>query len=216
MPLILPTAEAGSRTRGELVAAVRDYGFDHLAQIRLELVVDEAVSELHNEGDWPYKEQERTGALPLVIPDLSSIDRCSLAGTTTNLEVVDRAELQDQYGDLTAPATVAPFTVYVDQGKILRSFPASERAVWARYLSTAAWESGQSVALSDADKPLLPVRYQGIIVLLAASLCYGEDSSEEAARLRELATTRIEQMRWQLLSVNRDAPRTQRTGYNAF
>lgn len=214
MPLILGT-QTGGKTRGELVAQVREYGFNHLSDARLDFVVDQAVSEIDGEGDWPYKEGVRTGSLPLVLEDLGALRRVVPATGKDPIPVYDKRELEDTYGDLTLSYGI-PICVYVDAGQIVRSYPLSLLAVSCDYLSTTSWQSGGMVAASDDDRPLMTTRYQDAIVLLAASYCYGEDSQAEADSRRSEAMTRVEQMRWQLLSVNRDQPRVVREGFNNF
>jgi hypothetical protein len=214
MPVILGT-QTGGRQRSQLVDQVREYGFNHLSDERLQFVVDQAVSEIDGESDWPYKEGVRTGSLPLVLEDLGALRRVVLSSGMGTLPVFEKRELEDDYGDLyTLSGT--PQCAYVDGGQIVRSYPLSTVAVSCDYLSTTSWQSGGALAASDDDRPLMPARYQDAIVLMAASYCYGEDSQAESEQLHTRAMTRVEQMRWQLLSVNRDQPRVVREGFNSF
>lgn len=214
MPVILGT-QTGGKTRSELVAEVREYGFDHLSDPRMEFVVNQAVSEIDGESDWPYKEGVRTGSLPLVLEDLGALRRVVLVPGPGRLDVYEKRALEDEFGSLDE-SWGTPHCAYVDGGQIVRSFPLSAITVSCDYLSTTSWQSGGMLAASDDDRPLMPARYQDAIVLLAAHYCYGEDSQVEADMRRAEAMTRVEQMRWQLLSVNRDQPRVVREGFNNF
>lgn len=215
MPLVLPNPPGG-KTRAELRAIVESHGFNHYDPLRINLLIDQAASEVHNEADWPYKEGEQVGALPLLVEDLSQLRRVALYGRTVSLPVHDADSLSDQYGDLLADNGGQALAAWVHQGRIVRSYPPSRETVSVHYMSTSCWSSGGEVAADDDDVPLVPARFQDVIVFIAVAGCYGEDNQAESSGYMARAERRFEQMRFQLLSVNRDQPRSVRTGFNNY
>jgi hypothetical protein len=214
MPLIVETISGGN-TLADFRSLVQGYGFNHFSDARLDELVTDAVSELHNEGDWPYKEGEESGALPLTIDGLSQVEYVRYNGVPYG--VVERRWLEERVPDLSVSG--APLYFWIDAGQILRSYPVSAVEVTVRYFSTHCWETAgvtSEAPSGDTSECLIPVRFQGLVTLLAVGNAYLEDEQEDAVGFLTRYEKRLEQMRYQLLSVNRDAPREVRTGFNTY
>src|SRR5690242_16353463 len=97
-------------------------GFDTLSDTRLGYFFNQGRAELDNMYTWPYRLASASGASPLTVTDLGSIEEVadsSRAGSPA-LQYADRRALKDAYGDLTI--TGAPAFFYVDNG-VVRTFP---------------------------------------------------------------------------------------------
>lgn len=145
-----------SDLRTELAAR----GFDELTPARLGLFINQGRAELDNLYKWPYRLTTESGASPLTITDLGSIEE--VADSSQNgsppLDYADRRSLRDTYGDITT--TGSPGFFYIDNG-VVRTYPVGGTLNVRYYKRTP-----QLVA--DADVPLAPVDYHLLIVDLAA------------------------------------------------
>lgn len=155
---------------GELRAEVKARGFDPVEDARIDRWLNLAVTEILETADWPFLHDEATGAAPLTIADLRSVESVEDTVNAVKLIPADRRDLSDRYPDLTASGSpvfyflTAPDTVDVyPRGGSLR----------VRYWSFPA-------DLAGTDEPVIPARYQYAIVDYAVARAYA-DSDEFAA-----------------------------------
>lgn len=134
-----------------------DRGFDELSDTRLGYFINQGRAELDNAALWPYRLTSASGASPLTVADLGTIEEVAnsaLTGSPT-LDYADRRSLRDSYGDLTL--TGAPAFFYVDNG-VVRTYPVGGTLA-VRYYKRTPDLTGTQVPLAPADYHLLYVDF---------------------------------------------------------
>jgi hypothetical protein len=137
-----------------------DRGFDELSDTRLGQFINQGRAELDNLYSWPYRLTSASGASPLTINDLGTIEEVANSAVSGSppLDYADRRTLRDYYGDITITGT--PSFFYIDNG-VVRTYPVGGTLAVRYYkrppLLTAA-----------GDTPLAPVDYHLLYVDFAA------------------------------------------------
>lgn len=176
-------------------------GFDYLDSTRQGYYLNRAYRDIVTTEDWPFMESTATGAAPLVISDLSSVESVIDTTQQIKLEPRDRRNLTDDYStDLSTAGT--PAFYYLTQGSVVNLYPTSSDNLAVRYYKVATDLS------SGSDVPLVPgSSNQLAIVDGACGYAYADSdnfsASQQAFALRDSI---VEQMRETYLNWNRDKP----------
>lgn len=134
-------------------------GFDYLSDTRRGYFINAARHELDMLELWPYRLAEATGAAPLTISDLGTIqDVIDTGNGSYPLAAIEFGELRQAYNDLSVTGT--PSYYYVDNG-VLRTFMVGG-TLSVRYYKRPADLSGST------DMPLSPTAYHMLIVDMAS------------------------------------------------
>lgn len=148
--------------------------------IRTKRWVNEAMHEINDLADWPYLETDVSGTAPLTVADLRRV--IAVADTTDAtlpLRFAPREWIVQTYGSVSALTTLPRF-YFVDKGNIVTIFPAKVTTTIAvRYIKNAADLS------ADSDVPLMPTRYQELIVQGACRRAYEDAEDWQAAQTAE-------------------------------
>jgi hypothetical protein len=137
-----------------------DRGFDELSSARLGSFINQGRAELDNLYCWPYRLTSASGASPLTITDLGTIEEVADTAQSGSppLDYADRRSLRDSYGDITR--TGSPSFFFIDNG-VVRTYPVGGTLAVRYYKRTP-------LLVADADTPLAPVDYHLLYVDFAA------------------------------------------------
>jgi hypothetical protein len=159
-------------------------GFDYLGQdaaglTRLKRFINEAyLEDIAADEPWDFLVTSTSSTAPLTVSDVDTI--ISVRNTTSDqqLTIADLGWLEDQHGDLTEAGT--PEFAYFSGESTLSVFPAdTSSTIQVRYFKVPTELS------SDSDEPLIPSRWQGLIIDAAAIRAYVDSDNFEAAQWLE-------------------------------
>jgi hypothetical protein len=196
----------------ELVSEVTNRGFDDLKdggaqETRVKRWVNQAYHELLDDSAWPFLEATQEGTAPLTISELGHVLSFTDKTDEAPLRYIDRRTVLKMDPAL---SIVGIAEVWYREGESsLKVWPANTTATYVvRYLKTGADLSAAS------DTPLVPTRFQDLIVDGAVVRAYkNRDNFEAAQAVRKEWERGLAQMRHALLKVNYDANvMIQRTG----
>lgn len=182
-----------------LQTEVAGWGFDYLSTTRVNYFLNRAYQELCEEEDWSFLEATTSGAAPLAISDLRTIE--SVTDTTQRIKLwpLDRRHILDSDYSLTSAG--APTYYYVTGGNTVAVYPFTANSLSVRY-----WKVPTALS-SGADTPVLPARFHHAIVTGALVYAYlDSDNAEMASVQREEFELAKQRMRDSLLSPQHDAP----------
>jgi hypothetical protein len=144
-------------TFATLQTELSDRGFSRLSATRLGYFINQARADLDGYRLWPYRLTTASGAAPLTIADLGTIEEVvDTANNSNPLHYMSRRNLLDYYGTITTTGT--PQFFYIDNG-IVRTFPIGG-TLSVRYYKNAPDLTGTQV-------PLAPFEFHFLIVDLA-------------------------------------------------
>lgn len=182
----------------ELITEVKARGFDYASDTRVGRWVNLAISEIVEQQDWPFLQNETTGAAPLTISDLRTIESVEDTTNGVKLEPRDRRELSDTYIDLDEPGH--PLYYFLTDDTTIDTYPRSG-VLRVRY-----WVSPAD--LSGTQTPVIPARYHYGIVDFAVARGYADNDEPERAQAARLEGERvIAMMTNSLLHGQHDRPR---------
>lgn len=140
-------------------------------------LLNEAMHQLNDEqgGMWPFLEATATGAAPLTIADLGSLE--SVWDSTNGRWLVPSDRRVLARGNSDGPLTIAgaPSSFYVSNG-VVRVYPVQAVSLSVRY-----WKVATDLS-AGGDTPLMPSRYHGAIVDLAVAAAHRLNNDEGAAQ----------------------------------
>lgn len=156
---------------GELYAELEARGFSHLLLARRKQIVNDAVAELDESQPWPYREKSATGASPLAISDLGTIEMVlNTSQSDVPLTPATYQWLVEMFGDLTTAGTpVYWYSGWPSGDPVVATFPVSSNDV----LGVQYWRTSPTLS-ADADTPLAPSRFHSIILLIAQRMAESE------------------------------------------
>lgn len=138
----------------------------------------EAYHDINERADWPFLEASSTGAAPLTVADLRKVIDVTNSSNDSNLTLITRGTLGDAFPDLPSSGTPEYYWIDTSTGTTrIQVYPTSTSASL-----TVVYYKIPADLSANGDVPVIPTRYQGAIVELAASKGYrSKDNLEQAA-----------------------------------
>jgi hypothetical protein len=166
-------------------------GFDYLSDLRLGYFVNAGRHELDMMEQWPYRLATASGAAPLTVTDLGTIEEVrDTDNAAATLEWIERRSVGANSTDLTQTGT--PSWFYLDNG-VIRTYPVGG-TLEVRYYLRPPDLSGST------DLPLAPSQYHLLIVDIAARWAYKDSDNFQAAQaLTPEIDRQVQAMRLDLL-----------------
>lgn len=189
-------------TFAEMKTEMADRGFHHISAARVGDWLNDAYAELCEAQDWPFVEATTTGTAPLTVTYLRQILYVLDTTNDSVLTGTDQRTVQDIDPDLRA--TGNPERFYLTGSTTVAVWPPNTSAsLSVRYLRFPAELS------ADADEPIVPSRFQTLIVDGAVIRAYRNgDDHERANALRAQWDDAVARMASSLLSRDRHGPAT--------
>lgn len=201
------------QTLEELMKEVYAQGFDDFegvaeAETRLKKWINIAYQEVCLFKDWPFLESEYEGTLPTSITNLGKVLDVISVNNRYNLRPADRRELIRWDPVLEGTGNIAERWFKEGNGTIV-VYPKSTSETFRVRFTVVPTELSAS-----SDKPIVPTRFQYLIVDGAIMRAYRtRDAYSAASLVQERWNTGVEQMTKQLTNVNHDMSlKVMRTG----
>lgn len=177
-------------TFSDLRNELSDRGFAYLSSTRLNRYINQSYLEICNYAPWPFLEVSLARTHAQTITDLGSV--LSVYNATSKIELtgVDRDWIkQNVSNDLTTTGT-ATYWYLTGASPTFNVFPVdSTTSFTVYYLEVPDELSG------DSDEPVVPDRFQDLIIDRAAIKAYKDsDNFDTAAALRAEYQQDLEQM----------------------
>jgi hypothetical protein len=191
-------------TFAELKAEFAERGFNHFSSARQGRFINAAYLRLVTLECWPFRESSATGTSPLAISDLGVIEAVINTDTNTLLEPAQWVDLVQSYGDLSTTGTSIAYYVAQPGGaaREVVTYPAGG-SIGVQY-----WRVPSEMS-ADADVPIVPAEYQGLIVDMAVARAYPDsDEAQSAVALEADIQRQLLEMRNDLLTLQRQAADT--------
>lgn len=197
-------------TRADLRGELHSHGHQYLQSEpgRANDFIQRAVEELVGEHDFPFRERSE-----LVIPGepvtgLGRIEQVTREDGYV-LEPARRSDIQEWHG--MNPETGAEARYYYQWGQdTIYTYPATEDTLAVHHFSLICWVGADDTrkveADDDLDKPIVPVAYRDVILLLARIYAKEDVDSEQADVLRGRYEERLDDMRSTLIHRQVDEP----------
>lgn len=177
---------------GSLRSEFQSRGYDHIESTRANRWINQSYLELCEEAAWPFLETSSTGTAPLTVSDVRTV--LSVTDTTQGivLDAADRRDIVAQ--DPQVDDTGTPYYFYLD-GNVVRVYPANTTdTIVVRYLEVPDEMD------DDADEPVVPARFQDLIVDGAVYRALKDnDEWEGAGAMRTFWEAGVARMRRSLL-----------------
>jgi hypothetical protein len=162
-----------------LTQAVRDRV--DIDPARARRAVNFARADLDDLHLWPYRAATITGAAPLTVPDLGTVESIvDVTNGSNPLRLADRRDLEDAFSDLTTSGT--PQYAYIDNG-VIRTYPVGGS------LSVRYYKVTTDLTL-PADTPAAPSRFHRLIVDLAVERSLRDVGNLDGAEALRVAIER--------------------------
>lgn len=168
---------------GELQTEFYSRGFDYMedstaSQTRAKRWLNQAYLELCEMYDWPFLEASTTGTSNITISDLGKVLSVIDSTNYTVVPYLDRREVLRISTDLTTTGVASVW--YLEGSTTLKTYPVSTSTLTIRYISVPTELS------SSSDSPVVPARFQDLIVDGAVIKAYKDnDDAQAAAALRQ-------------------------------
>lgn len=181
-----------------LQAEVYARGFDYLNDggagvTRVKRWINEAMHQINDLERWCYLQASTSGAAPVTINDLGAIESVVDVANFNPLTFMDRRDVTEYYADLTQTGNAQWY--FVTGGNTVNVWPVSTATLTVRYYKTQADMS------ANGDVPLMPDRFRGAIVDLAAARALRDVSNfDEAQAAEQAGLATVQRMRdWNVL-----------------
>lgn len=140
-------------------------------EARVKRWVNDAMHQVNGQCAWPFLEAVATGAAPLTITDLGSIE--SVVDSDRGVQLVQRSRAELTGSDPAGSATGQPFWYVVTGGDTITSWPSSAANLLVRYRRVAP------DLVADTDVPAMPDRFRSCLVELAVAAMLRDDQSPD-------------------------------------
>lgn len=150
-------------------------GFDYESSSRLTGWINRAYNDLCEEEDWPFLEATTSGTAPVSVSTLRTIESVIDTTTMTKLTPIDRRNITDFNYDLAT--TGSPTYYYTTGTTTVAVYPANTTDT----ISIRYWKFPTELSL-DADEPLVPARFQQVIIDGACFYAYMDSPNVPAAQ----------------------------------
>lgn len=185
----------------ELVAEVKARGFEYENEARIKRWVNAAYREVVDFKPWPFLTATKEGTAPLEVADFGHAAAVVDVTADAVLRYADFNRIV--LGDPDLSDTGSPVYWFTTDGSTIQVHPANtDHTIKVTYVKVAA------ELKEDADEPLLPTAYQGIIVDGAVAKAYKPSDNFEAMQfVRQEFDRGLKQMVHALLRPNYDSHR---------
>lgn len=119
--------------------------------------LNDAMHDIDEMYDWPYLLATASGAAPLTVADLRSVERVLDTTNDRPLGQIARGEAADEDGDLTTTGT-SPLSFYVSGVTTVAVYPTATVQIQVLY-----WKISPDLS-AGSDAPLMPDRFRMAIV----------------------------------------------------
>ena len=159
---------------------------------RQDAYINRAYYEICEDADWPFLEATTSGAAPLAVSDLRTIETVIDSTTKTRLSPLDRRHILET--DYQLSTTGSPTHYYLTSGTTVAVYPANTTdTIAVRY-----WKV--PTILTTGTTPVIPTRFHNLIVDRAVALAYLDaDNAEMYAVYMDLFGEGLAKMRESLL-----------------
>ncbi len=172
-------------------------GFDYLSASRMNIMLNDALTDLEDRYLWPWMKKTVTGAAPIAVSDLKYV-RAVYDSAGNEVFGVDDDD------DIWMDQTGTPTNWWIDDTggtTTLRAYPVGSATWTVRYIATDA------VLSADGDTPNLPARYHGVWIDLAVIRAYKDsDNFAAAGALGQQVDVRVQRMIEEAETRNRQNP----------
>lgn len=135
---------------------------DDRTAVRVRRWLNDAMHEVDQEARWEYLFASSTGAAPLTIADLDTVESVVDVGNLNPLVEMDRDALADGFADLTTTGTASYW--YRTAPTVIAVYPVSTVTLTVRY-----FKFGPDMS-AGTDVPLIPDRFRQIVVERACAM----------------------------------------------
>lgn len=189
----------------DLRAEMQARGFDYLSTARCNTYLNVAVQEICELEDWPFLLATTTGAAPLTIADLRTVQTVVDVPTNRKLRPSNLGQITDTYP---APTTTgSPVFYYFTSQNTISVFPVNT----AEQIKVTYWKTPADM-VADTDVPVIPARYQYAIVDYACGRAFADASDfNEAQAARAEGDRLVQMMQANLVDPQHDSPELIRT-----
>ena len=162
--------------------------------------LNDAMHEIDSRADWPYLNTTTTGAPPLTIVDLNTVESVTDISQLRTLQPCDRRDLREWYADLTITGT--PWGWYLTGGNVINVFPANTGTTL-----TVDYYRDAPDLVNAGDTPLMPDQYRMAIVEYALVKAHLDAENETSAQTcRQAGDLLVAQMQVNLLDFQHQSP----------
>lgn len=189
-------------TFAELQDEFKDRGYHYVDPARYKRWLNQAYLELCESDDWPFLETETSSTAPLTISDLRQVLYVYDSTNDNALTGRDQRTMHERDPDLTA--TGNPENWYLEGTDTLNVWPPNtDVTIQVRYLEVPDEMS------DDSDEPVVPSRFQNLIVDGAVIRALRNSEEYERAQiLRNDWDLGVMRMAASLMDRNRQNPDT--------
>lgn len=166
------------------------YNTDSAGQTRAKRFINEAyLEDISANEPWDFLRASTSGTAPLTISDLDTFISVRDESNDNPLQLAEVGSLEDMGLDVTETGT--PWAYYLSSETQVSVYPANtSNTIAVRYYKVPTELS------ADADTPLIPSRWHGLVVDAAAVRAYVDrDNFEAAAFVEQRFLRRLERMR---------------------
>jgi hypothetical protein len=171
----------------ELKAELAARGFARLTDAQLGSYITRAITEIHDIARWPFLEASVTGTAPLAITDLGTVDVVfDTTSTDRRIPGLSYQTLVGTYGDLSSNGAAPSFwyLAYPAGVPTVATYPVSTVTIGVQYYRVPSDLS------AGADEPVVPERYHGLIVDIAARKALRGKSDNDGANALQVEIDR--------------------------
>jgi hypothetical protein len=148
------------------------------------VLVNRAYQRLVGLHRWPFREASGEGTAPLDVTDLGQIEAVTNETQQYPLELVSYDDLLEWYGDLTTTGNPAyAYRAFVDSIPVVATYPTNTDTIGVQY-----WKFPTD--LSGVQVPIVPARYQLLIVEIASVMAERERGNHDAANALQVEVDR--------------------------
>lgn len=156
----------------EFYARGTDYLDDGDAgEVRAKRWINDAMHHVNGLEAWPFLEASASGAAPLTITDLGSVE--SVVDTDNKVVLVQRSGREVREADPGSYVTGSPAWFVVEAGTTISTWPTSTVNLSVMYSKVAP------DLVADSDEPLMPDRFRSCLVDLAVAAALRDDQSPD-------------------------------------
>ena len=174
----------------DLLAEVQARGFDYLDPTRINRYINQVYLNICEEEQWPFLETTETGTAPLTTTaEIRGVDSVVDTTNASILSWMDRRRLIEIDRDLTTTGT--PRYWYQTTQSTISVYPANTAVTLSVHFFKVPTELS-----AESDTPLIPQRWQDLIIDGVAIRAYKDtDDYDAAGNVQQWYDAQLQQMR---------------------